>query len=548
MDALTRPGVWHFAAATLAALLIGYLLSWGMDRLFLRRLIADRIAGIALSLAIVFILLMGGTSLYLTLTLPEYVVPTIVVPSMGFALSFILGLAVAGALRMRAYGKDYEQGEDELVFEPDWNDLSAYDEEVIAWDEKNAGRNYLRRHWAGHLSLPVSYWVNGFLLSAVILAGTRFLTHRIETGSGSLQSLALVILAYLGVSLVVWVWSSVGIWRSAYWHRRRGGSPGWAVAARALVVLTAGTTLFRAGDIAVQAAEFGQLAAGRDSLGPVAAMTVSKDGRALAVDGNISAGAAKRFQQVLAASPGVRTVVLTSPGGRMLEAERIAAIVRERGLSTRVEEVCMSACTNILLAGVERTAEESARVGFHAPSFPGLNAAEMRLAAAAMRQAYLDAGVDPAFVWRALTTPPESMWFPSYYELETAGVLTGSEIVVRGGGRPAPRMSGAAVQRELQAAATIMNASAPTRLDEVTTFTRAEATGLVLTRSYTVAIDGLDVAAAKRLIARGAGREACGQPQIAAMIGAGARFVHAFHDRRGERLFEVEVADCPEGA
>ena len=549
MNAIAQPGFTHYAIAAVAALALGYLLSWGMDRLFLKRLIADRIAGIALSLAIVFILLMGGASLYLTLTLPDYVVPAIVVPPIGYALSFLLGLAVAGALRMRAYGKEYETGDEQLVFEPDWNDLSRYDEEVVAWDERNAGRNYLRRHWAGHLSLPVSYWVNGAFLSALILVGTRYLTHRIETGSGSLQSLAIVALIYLCVSLTLWVWSSVGIWRSAYWHRRRGGSPAWGVAARALVIVTAATTLFRAGDIGLQAAEFGQLATGSDSIGAIADMKVSKTGRELVVNGNIAAGAAKRFEAVLDASPKVATVVLTSPGGRMLEAERIAALVRARRLDTRVDAVCMSACTNILLAGKERMAEETARVGFHAPSFPGFNAAEMQAGAAAMRKAYLAAGVHPYFVARALTTPAESMWFPSYYEMETAGVLTGAAIVVRGGGAaatsPAPALDAATIQRDLQAGAAQMNASAPTRLDEYTTFEHATASGLTLTRSYTVAVTNVNADAARPAIARELRSRACRNAEAAALIGAGARFVHSYRDARGEPLFDIEVASCP---
>ena len=535
----------HLAAATLAAIVLGYLLSWGMDRLFLKRLIADRIAGIVLSCAIVFLLLMAATSLYLTLTLPDYVVPAIVVPPLGYAISFLIGLAVAGALRMRAYGKEYEAGDEQMVFEPDPNDLSIYDEELNAWDDKYAGRNYFSRHWAGHLSLPVSYWVNGALLSALILAGTRYLTEKITSGSGSLQSLAIVVLVYLCVSALLWVWSSVGVWRSAHWHRRRGGAPGWGFAARALIVLTFVTTLLRSQDIVLQVAEFGQLAAGRDPVGEIADMKVSKGGRELVLDGAIAAGAAQRFETMLHAHPRVDTLVLTSPGGRILEAERIAAMVRARRLRTQVDAVCMSACTNILLAGEERTAEERARIGFHAPSFPGFNAAELREGVAEMRKAYLAAGVRPEFVQRALTTPAESMWFPSHYELETAGVLTGAEIVVRGRGGPATAFDPAGVQRELEEAAAQLNASAPTMLDEYTRFDRAAASGLTLTRSYTVLAEEVNLAVAKPMMTKALRDEACGRPETAGRIRAGVRFIHAYRSSNGEPLFAVEVASCP---
>lgn len=539
----------YYFGAFIVALVLGYALSWGMDRLFLKRLISDRIAGIALGCAITFVLLMAGTSLILTLTLPDYVVPAIVVPPIGYALSFLCGLAIVGALRIRAYGKEYEQGDDQLVFEPDYTDHSVYDEEVVAWDARNSGRNYLARHWAGNLSLPISYWVNGALLSFLILLGTSYLARRIQSGSGSLQSLALVALVYLSVSLILWVWSSVGIWRSAYWHRRRGGTPTWGMAARAMIVVTAVTTLFRTGDIALQFREFGQLATGRDPIGAIAEMSVSRNGRALIVNGNIAAGAAKKFEALLTTNPHVTNIVLTSPGGRMLEAERIAALVRARRLDTQVDKFCMSACTNILLAGQERTAEEAARIGFHAPSFPGFNAAELRQGVAAMGTAYLDAGVDPAFVARALTTPAESMWFPSYYELESAGVLTGSEIVVRRRSGPAaPAPNPVDLERALLVAATQTNASAPARLDEVTTLDRAAASGLTLTRYYTIAgLDGIDARAGKRVATKMLREEACRQPPVAALLQSGVRFVHSYRSSGGRHLFDVEIADCPKG-
>jgi hypothetical protein len=311
-----------------------------------------------------------------------------------------------------------------------------------------------------------------------------------------------------------------------------------------MLVVTTAATLLRSGDIALQAAEFGQLAAGGDSIGAIADMDVSKNGRDLIVDGHIAAGAAKRFEAVLNAHPGIRRIVLTSPGGRVLEAERIAAMIRERGLDTQVDAVCMSACTNILLAGHERTAEESARVGFHAPSFPGFNKAEMRNGVATMREAYLAAGVHPYFVERALITPAESMWFPSYEELESAGVLTGSDIIVRGGG-PAPSVNPAGLQRELQAAAAQMNAAGPIRLDDYTRFDRATASGLTLTRAYTVSTRNVDVKAASAAMTKAMREDACNQPRVAAAIRGGARFVHAYRSSGGRHLFDVEIARCP---
>ena len=52
--ATTAPGV------LLVAVLLAYSLSWAMDKAFMRRLVRDRVAGIAYGCTLVFLLLMGG--------------------------------------------------------------------------------------------------------------------------------------------------------------------------------------------------------------------------------------------------------------------------------------------------------------------------------------------------------------------------------------------------------------------------------------------------------------------------------------------------------
>lgn len=431
MGTFGTPGYGQLAAAFAVAVVFAYLLAWAMDLLVFRRLRSDRVAGIALSCALAFVLLMAGTTFILTWNSPFFHRP-IIVPPFSFAICFVLGAALAAAIRMRVEAAEYERGDYEEVF--DAYDSNAHDWEVVEWDDRNSGKSYIRRHWVGHLSLPVSYWVNGALLSALILVAAETLTVRIEEGGGSLRTIALVALLYLGLYAALSVWASVGIWRSAYWHRRRGGAAGWGFAARALVVLSLVATAFRSGDIALQAAELGTLATGKDSLGEMAGVTVQARGTELLLKGTLSAGTAERFRKVLEESPRIRTLVLNSPGGRGLEGDRIAALVRERGLDTRVEVECMSACTTILVAGRERSAAEDARIGFHQPSFPGASAHEMREATQEMARDYVEAGVEPYFVYHALATPAESMWIPSHDELVAANVLNADELIVVGGG------------------------------------------------------------------------------------------------------------------
>jgi hypothetical protein len=547
-DFLYAPEMIHLAGAALAAIPIGYGLSWALDKAFLKRAVDDRIAGIAMASGLSFVLMMAGATALLTWGIGSnpFRSGPIMLPPIGFAIAFIIGLAAVGTIRMILFGREYEQGEEELVFDHDIYDQSQYDEEVTAWDEKNKGRNYLSRHWAGHLPLPVSYWINGALLSALVLAIVEYLTGRLADEGGSLRGIAIVILAYLIFSGLLWVWSSVGIWRSAYWHRRRGGTPGWGLAARIMVVLSLAVTLYRAGDLALQAAELGTLARGRDSIGEIARMEVSKDGSELVVSGNLANGAAARFQELLERSPKVRTIVLSSPGGRLLEAKRIAALIRKRGLDTRVADLCSSACTNVLLAGRIRTAPEEARIGFHQPSFPGMNEWELRDGIEETRSEYLAAGVDPNFVARAMVTPAQSMWFPTPEQLVEARVITGSGLMVAGpDGKLRPETAAQMrVRRNLAATAARLNARAPVRLNELTTVERASASGMRLTQHLRIGINDIEVGGARAQLTRELRQQLCSDVETNLAIREGGSFAFSYSDGRGRHLLEVVIDRC----
>src|SRR5690606_13459698 len=87
---------------------------------------------------------------------------------------------------------------------------------------KSSNRNYFVRHWRGELSLPVSWWINGFILNLVLggLSATLFASQE-EFLSPR------VILFLLFINLLIYVWQIVGIWRSAkyYVERAEGSTP-----------------------------------------------------------------------------------------------------------------------------------------------------------------------------------------------------------------------------------------------------------------------------------------------------------------------------------
>ena len=90
---------------------------------------------------------------------------------------------------------------------------------------------------------------------------------------------------------------------------------------------------------------------------PAKAINVSRSGDAILLRGPIKPGDEFKFRNFLAANPGVKIVMLDSPGGFILPAREIARDIRKNRLDTGVDAgraICNSACTGIFTGGVGR--------------------------------------------------------------------------------------------------------------------------------------------------------------------------------------------------
>lgn len=302
----------------------------------------------------------------------------------------------------------------------DWEEVNTTD------DDLNDGikSNYLIKHWRGDFSLPHSYWINATLL----VGGFTFL-FAMAIGSlgeiiNSLRIISILSLVFWPLAICLWIWGVVGVWRSADNRVLREGPSGWATIAKIMIVIGGLSMSSQIVSSAIpQTIEFARIAFGADKLNDGSEITVTDDGTAIAILGTLGEGAAARFNQNLKLYPGVNVVILDSMGGRIFEAQKISEIIANRGLNTYVEGSCASACTLILLAGIDRAATLNARVGFHQPDFPGLDAEGRRTIIADNRSLYTRAGVTADFVERAMSTMPEDMWYPTHQEMAAAGVL-----------------------------------------------------------------------------------------------------------------------------
>jgi hypothetical protein len=175
-------------------------------------------------------------------------------------------------------------------------------------------------------------------------------------------------------------------------------------------------------------------------LKPNLKVQLSPDGQTIYLVGMILDGSFHRFDEVLRGAPKVKRVHLSSSGGYTIEARMIAALVRKRKLDTYVEYYCASACTQVFASGRERVLGPRGQLGFHqaisidpASSVKSLRpATDRRLTSTTvfgvngndtLRLAYEMAGVDGAFIEKALSYGHENMWLPGTEEMIAARIV-----------------------------------------------------------------------------------------------------------------------------
>lgn len=159
---------------------------------------------------------------------------------------------------------------------------------------------------------------------------------------------------------------------------------------------------------------------------PAPSLTVTAQGRELRLSGPIERGLAQRVAQALDAAPQVRTLVLASPGGLAIEGEALAALVMQRGLDTRVDGACSSACLQVFTAGRIRWMGPQARFGAHRSGHACVTRWEDPTALSPtdrrMASFLLERGVSEWFVERMLATPFDELWVPTPAEAYVAGL------------------------------------------------------------------------------------------------------------------------------
>lgn len=389
--------------------------------------------------------------------------------------------------------------------------------------------NFITDHWAGRYSLPRSYWINGFLIAGIGGALVVALVSQAPAWVASLQLSATIAIVVFALSIAIWVWSAVGIWRSAGYHTEQGGSAIWASLARIAITLGAFATFGQLIQSMPGLIELGSVATNNDNLGAPAYIAVKKD--TITLSGPISLGTAEKFKMALEGNPQVKLLRLSSNGGRIKEAKMLADLIRGRELDIETVGECSSACTIALLAGSNRSRSKK-WIGFHQPSFAGAGSRERAQMKKELRDLYIQAGLPNAFVEKALTSSPQSMWYPDETELFEATVLN---YVL-------PKR----IRNDFRSIAYHENKETPLAVDDFTELSSVEASDDTLTRRYRIYASrhNFNVATSEASMRASVAERLCSEAMIPQFMASGAKYRFIYRDNAGVEFMDFTITQC----
>jgi hypothetical protein len=272
----------------------------------------------------------------------------------------------------------------------------------------------------GTASLSQSVYFRGTWAAVALLLGLGSIS--IAVFSGTDVTLAhIVVPALLSAAAAAFAIYQIGLLAVA---ARRTGGRGAFTATAAIAALTIVAIGGLVGDRAVPAVqEMWAIYTGDTALNDLD-VSLSPDGTTLYVSGSYGFGGEDTVARALEQHPGIRTVVLSGPGGRASVGFDLYRMFRQRKLATRVDGDCVSACTFAFLGGVDRSISPGGRLGFHRASFPGMGDQDMYESNRDLRRFLIDGGgVTPQFADRVFATPPDSIWVPTPQELLAGRVI-----------------------------------------------------------------------------------------------------------------------------
>ncbi len=223
---------------------------------------------------------------------------------------------------------------------------------------------YVVAHWRGQLSLGKSYWLNGVLIGAVLglCVGLLSLTPPVMGNPTLALAMNMVVIVYTA-------WALVGVWRSAGETLRKGKlsvppEPRFLpYLARVMVGVGLAQSIWTLGPVTHDLVQVILLRQSDIGTQYSIQMTETSD---IALVGYINPSSVdavlEHFKQ-----PDRRFLIISSAGGMLTDAFRLADLVREREIMVVTEGACASSCLLVLAASPRGAVIPGTQLLFHNP-------------------------------------------------------------------------------------------------------------------------------------------------------------------------------------
>jgi len=287
--------------------------------------------------------------------------------------------------------------------------------------QKEKTKGYIRRHWRGQLSLPVSFWPNVFLLNIAVIQTKEWLFQIEHPQIAARVSVVFTLIALL----VVYPWQIIGLWRCCNRLIEERAKTSWAYVARVVVVLgmlNAFSTVYRDWPVHRDLYRVGFEKSQYDDY----TLELVQDDTMIHLTGGLGFGVSDDVANLLNQSQTVSAIILDSYGGRLYEGRELAKVILKNGLDTYSVTGCASACMIAFIAGKSRHLASGANLAFHQyqSMYEGFDpyfdaSAEQEKDLAIFRQQ----GVAEEFLDRLYITAEDDLWYPTLDELREANVV-----------------------------------------------------------------------------------------------------------------------------
>ena len=298
-------------------------------------------------------------------------------------------------------------------------DLSKPGEPAAASDSKaEVAQAAKSSSWRDWFALPARYWACGIIIAALFAASALALLNLDFIDHPRLVSAGVIVL-WLAL-LAAMLWLSIGVFRSADRYAKAVSSPFWGGAAKAMTAV-AGLAVLAV--FAQQGVPEIRNSANviSETIAPRYELRLLRDNTELEIVGPMDFGLTDATSALLAANPGIATLYVNSPGGRLGEADSLSGMVVRKNLNTYVTTFCLGECATVFAAGKNRWLSRGAVIALNQPD---AEASDLETSVARTKAFMESRGIAARFIDRGLANPREQAWRPSHAELFSANFAT----------------------------------------------------------------------------------------------------------------------------